>query len=95
MRLIPQGQILPSEWLFWGGARALKKEGDLKAGVYALKPNSSMADILTELTEGKPLDFFVNVIPGDTSWQVAEKLNQAGPNLTGEPVQPPAGPCSS
>ncbi|KQW80451.1 hypothetical protein ASC89_10295 [Devosia sp. Root413D1] len=90
--LIPQGQLLPSEWLFWGGARALKKEGDLKAGVYALKPNSSMADILTELTEGKPLDFFVNVIPGDTSFQVAERLNAVGPNLTGEPVPvPPEG----
>ncbi|MBL8592504.1 MAG: endolytic transglycosylase MltG, partial [Devosia sp.] len=87
--LIPQGQLLPSEWLFWGGARALKKEGDLKAGVYALKPNSSMADILTELTEGKPLDFFVNVIPGDTSFQVAERLNAEGPNLTGEPVPVP------
>lgn len=87
--LIPQGQLLPSEWLFWGGARALKKEGDLKAGVYALKSNSSMADILTELTEGKPLDFFVNVIPGDTSFQVAERLNAEGPNLTGEPVPVP------
>ena len=39
-----------------------------------------MSDVLKEITEGKPLDFFVNVIPGDTSWQVAEKLNQAGPN---------------
>ncbi|MDB5540290.1 MAG: mltG, partial [Devosia sp.] len=51
--LIPQGQLLPSEWLFWGGARALKKEGDIKAGVYALKANYSMADILKEITEGK------------------------------------------
>jgi UPF0755 protein len=88
--LIPRGQILPSEWLFWGGARALKKDGDIKAGVYALKANASMADILTEITEGKPLDFFVNVIPGDTSFQVAERLNAEGPNLTGEPVPVPA-----
>lgn len=88
--LIPQGQVLPSEWLFWSGARALKKEGDLKAGVYALKANSSMADILKEITEGKPIDFYVNVIPGDTSFQVAERLNAAGPNLTGEPVAVPA-----
>lgn len=88
--LIPQGQLLPSEWLFWGGARALKKEGDIKAGVYALQPDSSMADILKQITEGKPLDFFVNVIPGDTSFQVAERLNAEGPNLTGDPVAVPA-----
>lgn len=88
--LIPQGQVLPSEWLFWGGARALKKDSDIKAGVYALRANASMADILKEITEGKPLDFFVNVIPGETSFQVAERLNAEGPNLTGEPVVVPA-----
>jgi len=90
--LIPQNQILPSEWLFWAGARALKKENDIKAGVFVLKANASMADILAEITEGKPLDFFVNVIPGDTSFQVAERLNQQNPNLTGDPVAlPPEG----
>lgn len=90
--LIPQGRVLPSEWLFWGGARALKKEAEIKAGVFALKANYSMADILKEITEGKPLDFFVNVIPGDTSFQVAERLNAEGPNLTGEPIPvPPEG----
>jgi UPF0755 protein len=90
--LIPTGQLLPSQLVFRVGAYGLKKEKDLKAGVYALKANSSMADILRELTEGKPLDFFVNVIPGDTSFLVAERLNADNPNLTGEPVAvPPEG----
>lgn len=57
----------------------------LKAGVYVLKANWSMADILKELTEGEPLDFFVNVIPGETSYAVGQKLNEAS-NLSGDPV---------
>jgi UPF0755 protein len=90
--LIRSGQLLPSDWLFWAGTRALKKEGDLKAGVYLLKANASMADVLREITEGRPLDFFVDVIPGNTSFQVAERLNADNPNLTGDPVSlPPEG----
>lgn len=88
--LIPQGQLIPSPLIFRAGSIGLKKQASLKAGVYTLKANASMADILTEITEGKPLDFFVNVIPGDTSFQVAERLNAEGPNLTGEPVPVPA-----
>ena len=88
--LIPQGQLIPSSLIFRAGSIGLKKQGSIKAGVYALQPNASMADILTEITEGKPLDFFVNVIPGDTSFQVAERLNAEGPNLTGELVPIPA-----
>lgn len=88
--LIPRDQLIPSNWLFWAGTRGLKREGDIKAGVYLLKANSSMADILREITEGKPLDFFVHVIPGDTSFTVAERLNADNPNLTGEPVALPA-----
>ena len=90
--LIPQDQFLPSQIVFRVGAYGLKKEKDLKAGVYALKANASMADILRELTEGKPLDFFVHVIPGDTSYLVAERLNSDSSSLTGDPVAvPPEG----
>ncbi|MBN9308331.1 endolytic transglycosylase MltG, partial [Devosia sp.] len=88
--LIPPGQVIPSQLIFRVGAYGLKKEKDLKQGVYLLKANSSMADVLKELTEGKSLDFFVNVIPGDTSFLVAERLNADNPNLTGEPVTVPA-----
>ncbi|MGV3490482.1 MAG: endolytic transglycosylase MltG, partial [Devosia sp.] len=37
-----------------------------------------------------PLDFFVDVIPGNTSFQVAERLNAENPNLSGDPVTVPA-----
>ena len=90
--LIPQDQLLPSEWLFWAGARAMRKENDIKAGVYVLKSGYSMSDVLKEITEGKPIDFFVNVIPGETSYQVASRLNDPAGNLAGEPVTvPPEG----
>lgn len=90
--LLPEGQLVPSDLIFIGGARAQKKESALKAGVYVLKANASMADILKELTEGEPLAFFVNVIPGETSYAVAQKLNEVGPNLAGDPVPvPPEG----
>ena len=87
--LLPANQIIPSDWIFRIGAYGQKKEARLKAGVYKITANASMADILTQLTEGEPLDFFVNVIPGDTSFAVAQKLNADNPNLSGEPVPVP------
>jgi len=90
--LIPPNELIPSEWIFRIGAYGQRKEASLKAGVYELKANSSMAEVLNQLIEGEPLDFFVNVIPGDTSYAVAEKLNADNPNLTGDPVPvPPEG----
>lgn len=83
--LLPEGQLIPSSLIFRAGTIAMKKQSGLKAGVYVLKANWSMADILTELTEGEPLDFFVNVIPGETSYAVSQKLNEAS-NLSGDPV---------
>ena len=74
----PEGQVIPSSLIFRAGSYAMKKEAKLKAGVYVLKADYSMADILRELTEGEPLDFFVNVIPGETSFAVSQKLNEAG-----------------
>lgn len=88
--LLSTGGIVPGGYIFRAGAYALKKQAELKAGVYQLKANASMSDVLREITEGKPLDFFVNVIPGDTSYLVAERLNADNPNLTGEPVALPA-----
>jgi len=83
--LLPPSQLVPSQLIFRAGTYATKKQASLKAGVYVLKANSSMADILKELTEGEPLAFFVNVIPGETSYAVTQKLNEAS-NLSGDPV---------
>jgi UPF0755 protein len=96
-RLDDQGLIdvdfpLGNSLLFSRGAWALKKDSELKAGVFQLRAGYSMSDVLREITEGKPLDFYVHVIPGDTSFQVAERINSENPNLTGDPVTvPPEG----
>lgn len=81
--ILPQDSLLPADWVFWAGARALKKDGDIKAGEFVLKANSSMADILTEITEGKPVLLAVVIPEGWTSWEVAQRLNE-NPDLTGE-----------
>jgi len=81
--VLPQDSLLPADWVFWAGARALKKDGDIKAGEFVLKANSSMADILTEITEGKPVLLAVVIPEGWTSWEVAQRLNENA-DLTGE-----------
>lgn len=67
------------------GSRAAK----LLPGQYMIPAHASMASILEIITETKPQEFFVNVVPGETSWEVAEMLNNAGQNLSGDPVTPP------
>ncbi len=59
-------------------------------GQYVIPAGASMADILEVLTETKPQEFFVNVIPGETSWQVAQRLNDPAQSLAGDPVPVPA-----
>jgi UPF0755 protein len=49
-----------------------------------------MADVLKEITEGKPLILDVDIPEGWTSWQVADALNQ-NPDLTGSVTKPAEG----
>ncbi len=55
--LIPNSGVVPSGLIFRAGALGLKKQADLKAGVYLLKADYSMADILREITEGESARF--------------------------------------
>lgn len=82
-RLEEQG-LIDNEMIFRAGAWLQKKQTEFKAGEFVLKANSSMADVLKELTEGKPLLLAVVVPEGWTSWQVADRLTNH-PDLTGEP----------
>jgi UPF0755 protein len=81
-RLAEQG-IIDSRELFWLGAIALGKQGDLKAGSFKVPAGASMADILKEFTEGDPVQYAVTIPEGWTSWQVAERLNQDSHRLAG------------
>lgn len=88
-RLQEQG-LIDNSLLFRGGVWATKREAQVLPGQYIIPAKASMADILKIITETKPQEFFVNVIPGETSWQVAERLNDPGQSLAGEPVGLPA-----
>jgi len=77
-------------WIFSASIKLLGAHSSkLLPGQYLLPAGASMDDVLKILTETKPQEFFVNVIPGETSWQVAQRLNDPGESLTGDPVTPP------
>jgi UPF0755 protein len=65
-------------------------EEDLLPGQYLIPARASTADVLRIITTTKPQEFFLNVIPGETSWQVAQRLNDPAQSLAGDPVAVPA-----
>ncbi|RYE11395.1 MAG: endolytic transglycosylase MltG [Hyphomicrobiales bacterium] len=65
-------------------------EANLLPGQYVIPAKASMADILEIITTTKPQEFFLNVIPGETSWQVVQRLNDPAQSLAGETVEVPA-----
>ena len=87
-RLESQG-LITNRFIFLAVGRLLDKQGGIKAGEFVLPAGSSMADILKEITEGDPIEYFVNVPPGETSYLVAQRLNN-DTNLSGDPVAVPA-----
>lgn len=88
-RLEEQG-LISNGLLFRVGYQVTKREANILPGQYLIPAGASMDDILTIITETKPQEFFVNVIPGETSFEVAEYINDPGQNLTGETVAIPA-----
>lgn len=71
------------------GARVTEKQSALKAGEFNIAPNSSMADILKELTEGRAITYSVTIPEGWTSWEAVQRIN-ATEFLTGEITEIPA-----
>ncbi|AKR55163.1 protein YceG like [Devosia sp. H5989] len=83
--------LIDNRMIFQAAGIALKKQGKLKAGEFKIAAHSSMADILSELTEGTPVLYGVTVPEGFTSWQVIERIN-ADSHLIGEITSlPPEG----
>lgn len=79
-------QGLVSNGLVYRGALFLLKPTGLRPGQFMIPAKASMSEILRIITETKPQEFFINVIPGETSWQVAQRLNDPAQNLSGDPV---------
>ncbi len=81
--------LIDNALLFRAGVWATKRDAKVLPGQYLIPAKASMADILKIITETKPQEFFLNVIPGETSWQVAERMNDPAQSLTGDPVPLP------
>lgn len=80
--------VIGNRWTFVAGhmfqsLSGGKRNPDLKAGEYEIKPNASMRQVLDTLIEGKSIQYKVAVPEGLTSQQIVERL-RAEPNLTGE-----------
>jgi UPF0755 protein len=82
-------QGLVSNSLVYRGALYLLKPTGLQPGQYLIPAKASMKELLHVITETKPQEFFVNVIPGETSWQVAQRLNDPAQSLSGDPISVP------
>jgi UPF0755 protein len=81
--------LIDNSLLFRAGVWATKRDAKVLPGQYLIPARASMSEILHIITETKPQEFFVNVIPGETSWQVAQRLNDPAQSLSGDPVSVP------
>ena len=82
--------LIDNSLLFRAGVWATKRDAKVLPGQYVIPAKASMSEILRIITETDPQEFFVNVIPGETSWQVAQRLNDPAQSLSGDPVSVPA-----
>lgn len=65
------------------------KDAKVLPGQYLIPAGASIADIVTLITTSKPQEFFLNVIPGETAWEVAQHINDPDQSLTGTPIAVP------
>lgn len=90
-------ELITNQMVFRTGTWVLAQQGsadpgNLRPGEFIIPAKASMEDILTILTEGKPVEYFVTVPEGETSWGVMQRIAAAQGNLTGEmPAQPAEG----
>lgn len=82
-RLESQG-LISNQLVFVLAGKVMRKDRDIKLGQFIVPANASMSDILDLITEGKPVEFFITVPEGETSFQVAERIRQSSNSLTGE-----------
>jgi UPF0755 protein len=68
--------LIDNRYVFELGGIASHKHKSLKAGDFKLTANASMAKILEELTEGKPVQHSITIPEGFTMAQVVDRLNR-------------------
>jgi len=80
---LEQAGLIDNRYVFEIGGWATKKQGQLKAGEFKIAANSSMADVLKALTEGRAIQHGITIPEGFTIAQVVDRLNKSA-ELTGE-----------
>lgn len=89
---LEEAGLIENRFIFMIGANVIMREGvRLQAGEFSIPARASMATILRELVEGRPVQYAVTIPEGFTSWQVVDRLNGED-LLTGEILAlPPEG----
>ena len=72
--LLQREGVIDQPYVFMGGVIALKARGQLKYGEYQFTKNSSVADVVDTITEGKVIQHAVTVPEGLTSQQIVARL---------------------
>jgi len=72
--LLQREGVIDQPYVFMGGVIALKARGELKYGEYQFTKNSSVADVVDTITEGKVIQHAVTVPEGLTSEQIVARL---------------------
>ena len=72
--LLQREGVIDQPYVFMGSVIALKARGELKYGEYQFARNSSVADVVDTITEGKVVQHTVTVPEGLTSEQIVARL---------------------
>jgi UPF0755 protein len=72
--LLQREGVIDQPYVFMGSVIALKARGELKYGEYQFARNSSVADVVDTITEGKVVQHAVTVPEGLTSEQIVARL---------------------
>ena len=75
--------------LFKVATSVLAKESKVLPGQYLIPAHASISDIVNLITTTKPQEFFLNVVPGETAWEVAQQINDPAQALVGPPIAVP------
>jgi UPF0755 protein len=87
-RLAEQG-LISDPTFFRYGSMVVDRSPRILPGEYVIPARASMWQIFEVITSGEPIEYFVMVNPGQSSYEVAELLNSPAENLTGEMVTAP------
>ena len=80
--LLQREGVISHSWVFLGGVVVRKAYHDLKAGEYEFRKQTSIADVVNTLVEGKVIQHAITIPEGLTSEQIVARMMD-NPVLTG------------